>query len=215
MPSGNDIPASRRPPPHDAPCFASAGDEAGDCAQCQLYDLPGAGARFGRLESAARRLRKSAAHLAQVARRSVADPGFVRARVRRLLRRDDAPAAIGGPAPRRAAAVRLGLAPGERVRVKSAAEIRATLDDTGRCEGLGYMPDVMDAFCGRTFVVRKRVHQFFDERRWRLLKLRNVVILDGVFCEPPPNDQTDYAGCDRTCFLFWKEAWLERANADG
>ena len=67
--------------------------------------------------------------------------------------------------------------------------------------------------CGQEYVVGKRVRRFFDERTRRLLKLRNVVILDGVYCEPPRGDFHDYAGCDRTCFFFWKEAWLERVAA--
>ena len=41
-------------------------------------------------------------------------------------------------------------------------------------------------------------------------KVRDVVMLDGVYCESAPYDRQDWAGCDRTCFLFWKEAWLER-----
>ena len=45
----------------------------------------------------------------------------------------------------------------------------------------------------------------------RMLRIRNTVILDEVYCEPPADGSDDYAGCHRTCFLFWKEAWLERA----
>jgi hypothetical protein len=89
-------------------------------------------------------------------------------------------------------------------------QIRATLDPVGDCEGLGFMP-IQAAFCGREFLVRKRVERFFDERTRRMLRIRNAVILDGVFCEPPAGGPDDYSGCHRTCFLFWKEAWLERA----
>jgi hypothetical protein len=45
-----------------------------------------------------------------------------------------------------------------------------------------------------------------------MLKLRDVVILDGVYCESEGSSNEAWAGCDRTCFLFWKEAWLERAE---
>lgn len=105
----------------------------------------------------------------------------------------------------------LRLHPGDRVRIKSAEEIRSTLDANGRSEGLGYIPLVMDGFCGRHAVVYKTVDRFFDERQWRLLRLRNVVILEGIYCEPPIDAPREYAGCNRTCFLFWKEAWLQRA----
>jgi hypothetical protein len=124
---------------------------------------------------------------------------------RLATRRRRADAARRVPAP-------LGLKAGERVRVKSHDAIQATLDHTGRCEGLEYMAWIMDGFCERPFTVRKRVDQFFDERQRRMLRLRNVVILDDVFCEPDPRGTGSLAGCQKTCFLFWKEAWLERVS---
>jgi hypothetical protein len=124
-------------------------------------------------------------------------------RERAAARRRRAEPAPPVPAP-------LGLQAGDRVRVKSRDGIRATLDASGRCETLEYMAWVQDAFCGGTFTVRKRVDKFFDERQRRILRLRNVVILDGVYCEPDPNGTGSLAGCQKTCFLFWKEAWLER-----
>ena len=109
-------------------------------------------------------------------------------------------------------AARLGLQPGERVRVRAAARIRQTLDAEERCAGLAYMPAVMDRYCGGVYRVRKRINRFFDERQRRMLALRDVVILDGVFCEPPPAIPEAWGGCHRTCFLFWKESWLQRVD---
>ena len=106
----------------------------------------------------------------------------------------------------------LGLKAGERVRVKSLEKIQSTLDSHGKYEGMGYMDVEMNKHCGKVYAVQKPVSLFFDERRWRMLKLRDVVILEGVFCELPTTAAEDWAGCDRTCFLFWKEAWLERLN---
>ena len=102
------------------------------------------------------------------------------------------------------------LAPGDRVRVRSREEIAATLDERNRCDRLSYMPEVMDRYCGQSFRVRRRVDRFFDERRWQMCKLRGVVILDGAFCEPSGLLGSDWAGCTRSCFVFWKEQWLER-----
>ncbi len=104
----------------------------------------------------------------------------------------------------------LGLEPGDRVQVKSVDEIAATLDEEGKFEGLAYIPALMDRYCGRTYTVRKRAVRFFDERNWRMVKVKNVVLLDEVYCEPPGHIDCDWAGCDRTCFLFWKEGWLRR-----
>jgi hypothetical protein len=75
------------------------------------------------------------------------------------------------------------------------------------------MASDMGRFCGGIYTVRKRIDRYFDERTRRMLKLRNVVILDGVYCEPPSSGPHDYAGCTRSCFLFWKEAWLERVSS--
>jgi len=104
----------------------------------------------------------------------------------------------------------LGLEPGDRIQVKSVDEIAATLDDEGKFEGLAYIPALMDRYCGQTYTVRKRAVRFFDERSWRMVKVKNVVLLDEVFCEPSKHVDCDWAGCDRTCFLFWKEGWLRR-----
>jgi hypothetical protein len=108
----------------------------------------------------------------------------------------------------------LNLSPGDRVRVKSLSEIQATLDERGRCGGLAFMFSEMSKHCGGTYAVHKTVEMFFDERTRRFIKLRNVVLLKEVFCEPAWDSGHDYAGCDRSCFLFWKEAWLERDSTE-
>lgn len=73
----------------------------------------------------------------------------------------------------------LNLQPCDRVRVKSKGEIQATLNREGRYERLAYMPVVMDRFCRQTLRVRTRVDRFFDERNWRMMKLKNVVLFGG------------------------------------
>lgn len=145
--------------------------------------------------------------------RAVANPAQVARKVRGMLaarRRNVEKAAQMTREPIRIPALR--LQPGELVRVKSAEAIRATLDSDGRYERLAYMDVVMDRFCGQTFRVRNRVDRFFDERNWRMMKLRNVVLLDRVYCQSKPDEGMAWAGCQRGCFLFWKEAWLERVG---
>jgi hypothetical protein len=104
----------------------------------------------------------------------------------------------------------LGLQPADLVRVKTYEEIQKTLDENGRCEGCAFT-FAMQQYCGRTFRVHKRINLFFDERSWKMLKTKNMVILEGAYCHSAPDVPLDWAGCDRSCFLFWKEAWLERA----
>jgi hypothetical protein len=170
---------------------------------CQLENLPGAGHPPGIAQRLRRRAVRAAGLAARTFRRGAADPRLVLEKLHFVQRRPRAPLGPGVvPAP-------LGLRAGERVRVKPLEEIRETLDEIGDCERLGFMP-VQAQFCKGEFTVRKRIDRFFDERTRRMMRIRNTVLLDGVFCEPPAGGPEDYAGCDRTCLLFWKEAWLER-----
>jgi len=101
------------------------------------------------------------------------------------------------------------LRAGERVRVRSRAEIAATLDEAGTCSGCWLAPPQYEC-CGREFTVARRVERFFDERRWRMLRTRNLVALEGVRCDGRGLPET--AGCDRGCYYFWRTEWLERVT---
>ncbi len=101
----------------------------------------------------------------------------------------------------------LHLQPGELVRVKSEAEIRRTLDGDERHRGLLWMPD-MARFCGGEFRVYKRVDRIMLESTGAIRKLKDTVLLEGVMCE-------NLYDCDRSCFHFWREAWLQRAPQAG
>jgi len=109
----------------------------------------------------------------------------------------------------------LGLNSGEIVRVKALAEIERSLDGDSRFDGLYFVRPVMSRFCGGVFPVKRRIGRFFDEGRQRMVRIRDVVILDGVYCEKPADGEEPSSGCDRMCFLFWKEAWLERVPQAG
>lgn len=177
---------------------------------CQLEELGSGALPLTPGERILRRLRRHALLMRIRLAKAVRRPGWVLRRTAEVLGRGRAAARVRA----RAAPTPLGLKPGERVRVKSREEIRATLDERYRLEGMAYIPAVMDSFCGRSFTVRKRVTRFFDERNWRMLRVKNAVILDGSFCEPAETLGCEYAGCQRTCFLFWKEGWLERETPE-
>ena len=101
----------------------------------------------------------------------------------------------------------MGLRSGDRVRVKDLAEITQTLDGNRCFEGLLFVPE-MESHCGQEYVVLKKVRRIVDYYNEGTRRLRDTYILDGVHChgsEPYPN-------CDRTCFYFWKGAWLEKTN---
>ena len=98
----------------------------------------------------------------------------------------------------------LNLRPGELVEVKSVQEILATLDKRRRCNGLLWMVG-MRKFCGKRYKVFKRVETIMLESNGELRKMKNTVLLEGVMC-----DGSEFCGCDRSCFHFWREAWLRR-----
>jgi hypothetical protein len=98
----------------------------------------------------------------------------------------------------------LNLQRGELVQVKSEQEILETLDEHGRHRGLLWMP-AMARFCGNTYRVHKRLETIMLESTGELRRVRNTVLLENVMCE-------DLYGCDRSCFHYWREAWLRRVS---
>jgi hypothetical protein len=101
----------------------------------------------------------------------------------------------------------LGLRPGEWVRVKPEKEILASLDHCNQNKGLIWMP-IMSRYCDKKLKVYKRVDKIVLESTGEIRKLKNTVLLEGGICD-------GIYGCDKSCFHFWREVWLERVeNAD-
>jgi hypothetical protein len=100
----------------------------------------------------------------------------------------------------------LNLQPGEWVEVRSKEEIDQMLDSSGNYMGLFWMPN-MDRFCGKRFRVLKRMERMLLESTGETRKIKNTVLLEGAICE-------DLFGCDRSCFHFWREAWLKRVDGE-
>jgi 2-polyprenyl-6-methoxyphenol hydroxylase-like FAD-dependent oxidoreductase len=89
----------------------------------------------------------------------------------------------------------------QKVRVRSAAEILATLDGAGAFEGVPFMPE-MAAFCGGELTVHRRAGVTCVEGQG-IRRMTGAVLLDGARCDGAAHD-----GCQRNCLMFWKEAWL-------
>jgi hypothetical protein len=102
-----------------------------------------------------------------------------------------------------------GLKAGDMVKVLPIDDIRATLDGDGKHDGLKFMKP-MSQYCGRKFRVLKPVRRILDEHNHVMQKTRSTVILEGGIC----HGQGLYGreGCDRSCFFFWKEAWLRKVE---
>jgi hypothetical protein len=99
----------------------------------------------------------------------------------------------------------LGLQPGDAVEVRSEREILETLDEYGRYKGMAFMPG-MSRYCGGRFRVHKRLENILFEESGRRRRMKNTVLLDGLICDG------EGRGCDRSCFYFWREAWLKRVS---
>lgn len=99
---------------------------------------------------------------------------------------------------------------GDIVRVKSCAEISSTLNNWNQLKGCAFMEE-MWPYCGTTQKVLKRVEKFLDERDYLVKKCRGLVILENVMC----SGTVDFGACDRSCFFFWREEWLEKMPGEG
>ena len=99
------------------------------------------------------------------------------------------------------------IQPGDLVRVRSKEEIKATLNRWDQLKGCAFMEE-MWPHCGTTHRVLKRVEKFLDERDYLIKRCHGIVILDGVMCQ----GTKDFGACDRSCFFFWREEWLEKLD---
>ena len=103
------------------------------------------------------------------------------------------------------------LRPGDLVEVKAPEEILQTFDADGTLDQLPFMPEMVE-FCGKRFQVSKRVLKtcYYTERNaagFRKFKTDDVVLLDGLRCSGAAHD-----GCQKSCMIFWREAWLRKVQ---
>jgi hypothetical protein len=99
------------------------------------------------------------------------------------------------------------LRAGDLVRVRSREEIAATLNMWGELKGCGFLAE-MWRYCDTTQRVLKPVERFLDERDYQMKKTRGLILLEGIMCE----GTADYGRCDRACYFFWREEWLEKIS---
>jgi len=95
---------------------------------------------------------------------------------------------------------------GDWVEVRSKEEILSTLDRDGRLDGMPLMPE-MFAFCGRRFQVCKRAHKTCDT----VFPVRGRRVSHAVHLDTRC-DGSAHGGCQASCLLFWKDAWLKPLN---
>jgi hypothetical protein len=97
--------------------------------------------------------------------------------------------------------------PGDLVRVRSAREILATLDEDGTVDGIPFMPEMLQHI-DRRYRVSKRIEKicwYTPESSSR--RLPDTVLLEGLRC-----DGTAHGGCQAECRIYWKDAWIEQVD---
>jgi hypothetical protein len=126
--------------------------------------------------------------------------------LRKLNLMDIAPArgTVTDPGPE----VRLGLKPGDLVRVKSHAEIARTLDPDGKHRGIWWDRENVP-YCGGTYRVRRVRDRYIDEHDGHMFEVpTECVTLEGVLCSGELSVGRWF--CPRAFHLEWCDAWLER-----
>lgn len=97
------------------------------------------------------------------------------------------------------------LVTGDLVRILSRHEIKILLNRWKETKHCGFMDGMWD-YCDTIQVVKQPVRRFVEERTLKVKKTRGIVILEDVFCA----GTSIYGRCDRSCYFFWREEWLEK-----
>jgi hypothetical protein len=115
---------------------------------------------------------------------------------------------VHGSAPKGMSHTVLDLRPGERVQVRSKAEIMATLGADQKNRGLWFDVEMLQN-CGREYRVQRRVEQIIDEKTGKMIQMRNdCIVLDGAVCNGLVSRGRLF--CPRSIPSYWREAWLQR-----
>ena len=96
---------------------------------------------------------------------------------------------------------------GDRVRVRPLKEIQATLNQWSQLKGCTFMAE-MGKYCETSQRILRPMKRFVDERDLRVKKTSGIILLEGVLCQ----GTAEFGSCDRSCFLFWREEWLEKLD---
>jgi hypothetical protein len=100
------------------------------------------------------------------------------------------------------------LRPGDIVELRPAAEILATLDESGALDDMPFMPEMLQ-YVGRRFTVSRRVEKICDTiAATGSRRMHNAVYLEDLRC-----DGSGHGGCQAGCRIYWKEAWLRRIGS--
>ena len=100
---------------------------------------------------------------------------------------------------------------GDLVEVRSPNEILQTLDDNGTLDQLPFMPEMIP-YCGRRFRVARRVFKTCISGTRELSDMRGFKSNDVVMLEELRCLGAEHDGCQKSCMIFWREAWLRKVE---
>jgi hypothetical protein len=92
----------------------------------------------------------------------------------------------------------------QKVKVKTKEEIRLTLDEENKLDGLLFMGQMFN-YCDQEHSIYKIVKNIYMEKMIKPIK--QLYILDNLRCDGI--SESFLAKCDRTCHLVWHESWLK------
>jgi CelD/BcsL family acetyltransferase involved in cellulose biosynthesis len=123
----------------------------------------------------------------------------IRSGVQRLLHASHSPSVVLGTPSSHAV--------GSWVRVRERHQLRASLDQRGRCRGLVFVPAQWET-AGQVHRVAAEVRRIRDDRG-RMRPVHRTVLLEGVTCA---GSGSVPMGCGRHCPLMYRDEWLEPAD---
>ena len=112
----------------------------------------------------------------------------------------------------------LGLQAGDKVHIKSRAEMVATLNHRRRNRGMS-ISSRMTLCCEGQAEVRDRLDRMIDERSGQMREMRDTVTLQNVRCRSAAPSTSEclcenvLGDCPRGELMYWREIWLERSAA--
>ena len=104
---------------------------------------------------------------------------------------------------------------GDIVEILHPSEIAKTLDSNGTLDNLPFMAEMIP-YCGKKFKVSARLEKTCVEckkpdssvaEEMRAFLTDDVVALENLRCSG-----SSHGGCQTGCVIFWKEAWLKKAD---
>jgi hypothetical protein len=96
---------------------------------------------------------------------------------------------------------------GDIVEVLSFDEIKMTLDERGCYDNLPFMPEMIK-YCGQRFRVSAQIN-LICVNEIGVRGFNNSALLVNVYCDGSYHD-----GCQKSCTIIWKNAWLKKCSND-